>query len=175
MPLDEPPPSHSHRHHHLGIADPFSFYAAVARPVNRDEVRRNPKAQAALDLEWTRLRSCGTHGCWDESHPRDKREVIEEARRQGRKVHFGQLMELCVEKNAEIPDQAKFKGRVVYRGDCSKDEWGKGAIFRDLGSCPATLESAKVADFLSCSPQVASGGAFGWCLKLLFGILMRFL
>ena len=41
-----------------------------------------------------------------------------EARRLGKKVHFGKLMELCVEKNHDIPDQAKFKVRVVYRGDC---------------------------------------------------------
>merc|ERR1711946_77381 len=72
-----------------------------------------------------------------------------EARKAGKKMHFGKLMDLCVEKNHDIPSQAKFKVRVVYRGDCVKDEYGNAALFKDLSSCPATLEAAKVADLMS--------------------------
>ena len=77
---------------------------------------------------------------------------MSEARESGRPVHFGKLMELCVEKNSDIPGQGKYKLRVVYRGDCVKDEWGGNAIFKDITQCPAILESAKIADMVSCLP-----------------------
>ena len=129
--------------------DPLSFYACVARTVSHNEMIRTPAAMEAAEVEWGRLRNVGKHGCWDESKPRDKDELIAEARASDRKIHLGKLMELCVEKNHDIPSQAKFKVRVVYRGDCVKDEWGQAALFRDLTSCPATLEAAKVADLIS--------------------------
>ena len=61
-------------------------------------------------------------------------------------------MEVCVEKNAEIPAQAKYKGRVVFRGDNVKDEYFQKAMFQDMASCPATFEAAKLADMISCMP-----------------------
>ena len=48
----------------------------------------------------------------------NKAEVRSEARESGRRVHFGKLKELCVEKNSDILGQGKYKVRVVYWGDC---------------------------------------------------------
>ena len=42
------------------------FVALVARTVNPAEISVQPKARAALDSEWTKLR---TTQCWDEDHP----------------------------------------------------------------------------------------------------------
>ena len=100
------------------IVDPSSFYACVARPVPHAEFVANPKAIEAAELEWGSLRALGKMGCWDELRPRDKAEVMSEARESGRTVHFGKLMELCVEKNSDILGQGKYKVRVVYQGDC---------------------------------------------------------
>ena len=131
----------------------WNSYAAVARSVDRKEMVHNKKAQQAVQEEWDRLRSVGPLGCWDESRVRPKHDVMSEARREKRRAHFGQLMEICVEKNYDIPGKSKYKGRVVYRGDDVKDEFGsKVTVWQDLASCPATLEAAKVADMLSCTP-----------------------
>ena len=43
-------------------------------------------------------------------------------------------MELCIEKNYDIPDQAKCKLRLVFRGDDVKDEAGQYAMFKDMSS-----------------------------------------
>ena len=49
---------------------------------------------------------------------RSKREVIQEAHRKRRTVHFATLMDICHLKNAELePQFQKYKGRVVLRGD----------------------------------------------------------
>ena len=133
------------------ILDPYVFYACVARPVPYSEMRTKPAAHKVMQAEWDRLRAVGKHGVWNESAVRPKQEVIDEARLKGKKIQIGQLM-VCVEKNHDIPGQSKYKGRVVYRGDCVKDEWGQLALFKDMASCPATLEAAKIADMISCAP-----------------------
>ena len=49
---------------------------------------------------------------------RNKKEVIEEARNRGRKVHFASLMDLCHLKNSELELQyQKYKDKVLFRGD----------------------------------------------------------
>ena len=57
----------------------------------------------------------------DESQ-KQKNEVIDEARNEGRKVHFASLMDLCHLKNSELePKFQKYKGRVVLRSDTVKN------------------------------------------------------
>eukprot|EP00975_Prorocentrum_lima_P004869 1060673-Prorocentrum_lima.AAC.1 len=52
-------------------------YAAVARTCSLKEADKNPKARAALDKEWERLRSINT---WDESTVREWKDVARDAR-----------------------------------------------------------------------------------------------
>ena len=53
---------------------------------------------------------------------RSKKEVIDEARTKGGKVHFASLMDMCLLKNADLgAKHQKYKGRVVLRGDIVKD------------------------------------------------------
>ena len=62
---------------------------------------------------------------WDLTKVRSKKEVIDEARTKGAKVHFASLMDICHLKNAEWEAKhQKYKGRVVLRGDIVKDDSG---------------------------------------------------
>ena len=64
-----------------------------------------------------------------------KKEVIDEARTKGAKVHFASLMDICHLKNAELEAKhQKYKGRVVLRGDIVKDDSGSYAVFTEQGS-----------------------------------------
>ena len=48
-----------------------------------------PAAQAAVDKEWEKLEKIPA---WDKTKVRNKSGVIDEARKEGRKVHFASLM-----------------------------------------------------------------------------------
>ena len=79
-------------------------------------------AEAAVEKEWEKLEKIPA---WQLTKVRNKKEVIEEARNQGRKVHFPSLMDLCYLKNSELePQYQMYKGRVVLRGDIVKDDSG---------------------------------------------------
>ena len=73
---------------------------------------KNPDAKAAVVNYWVTLEKIRA---WQLTKVRNKKEVIEEARNRGRKVHFASLMDLCHLKISEL------KGRVLLRGDIVKD------------------------------------------------------
>ena len=77
-----------------------------------------PAAKAAVDKEWEKLEKISA---WNLTKVRSKKEVIDEARTSGAKVHFASLMDICHLKNAELEAKhQKYKGRVVLRGDIVK-------------------------------------------------------
>ena len=128
----------------------FPFNAAVARPVGKAEIARTPAAQAAMKKEWDRLRD---KKVWDETKPREWRDVRREADSRGQTVHMGYLFGICVEKNAELDLQfRKYKGRVVFQGNRVVNQNYDAAIFQDLGSSPATLEAARAGDAYGAAP-----------------------
>ena len=66
---------------------------------------------------------------------REKEDVRAEAKRTGVSVHFGQLMTIASIKFWELAQHLqKMKGRIVYRGDCAKDENGAAAVYQELGA-----------------------------------------
>ena len=86
-----------------------------------------PDAKAAVDKEWKKLE---TIPAWQLEKVKSKKEVVFEARRDEKKVHFATLMDICHLKNAELePKLQKYKGRVVVRGDIVKDDSGAYAVF----------------------------------------------
>ena len=100
-----------------------------------------PSAKAAVDKEWEKLEKIPA---WNKRKVRNKSDVIDKARKEGRKVHFASLMDLCHLKNAELETKhQKYNGRVVLRGDIVKDHSGSFAVFTEQGS------SAKVMDITS--------------------------
>ena len=85
---------------------------------------------------------------------------MEEARNEGRTVHFASLTDLCHLKNWELePQFQKYKGRIVLRCDIVKDDSGSYAVITEQGSSASQMTAAKVMDILSrlpgCSGQAA--------------------
>ena len=96
----------------------LTFDAAVARPVNRAELKTNADARTSMETEVGKL---ANRGVWDVKGVREWAKVCEEAKRKGQKAHVGNVFGICVEKNAELPKsdkRRKFKGRYVYQGGC---------------------------------------------------------
>ena len=58
-------------------------------------------------------------------------------------------------RTPELPPldpKRKFKGRVVFQGNRVTNQHWEAAIFQDMGSCPATMEAPKAADFYGLIP-----------------------
>ena len=137
----------------------LELFSAVARLVPKDEVRRNPKAKAALDKEWENLR---TKGVWDESRVKECKSIVEEARKKGETVHLGRIFEACYEKGSELPaddPRRKFKGRTVFQGNNVRDQDSDHALFAELGSSPASMEAAKLLDAFGSQPGFSKAQA----------------
>ena len=67
-----------------------------------------PAAKAAVDKEWEKLEKISA---WNRTKVRSTKEVIDEARTKGAKVHFASLMDICHLKNAELETKhQKFQG-----------------------------------------------------------------
>ena len=116
-----------------------------------------PAAKAAVDKEWEKLENILA---WNLTKVRSKKEVIDEARTSGAKVHFASLMDICHLKNAELEAKhQKCKGRVVLRGDIVKDDSGSYAVFTEQGSSASQMTAAKIMDIISrltgCDGQAA--------------------
>ena len=95
----------------------------------------------------------GENPAWQLTKVRNKKEVIDEARKKGRKVHFASLMDICHLKNAELEAKhQKYKGRVVLRGDIVKDDSGSYAVFTEQGSAASQMTAAKIMDIISRLP-----------------------
>ena len=98
---------------------------------------------------------------WNLTKVRSKKEVTDEARTKGVKVHFAYLMDICHLKNAELEAKhQKYKGRVVLRGDIVKDDSGSYAVFTEQGSSASQMTAAKIMDIISrlpgCDVQAAN-------------------
>eukprot|EP00435_Cladocopium_sp_Y103_P015059 s2440_g3.t1 len=118
----------------------------VARPVNKKEIRSNPKAQESLDIEWNKLVK---KTAWLYDTVSEWNTISTDAKKKGKKVHVGKVFEICVEKGSELPEGhklRKFKGRTVFQGNNVRDENADVALFSELGSSPATMEAGKSVD-----------------------------
>ena len=90
---------------------------------------------------------------WNLTKVRSKKEVIDEARTSGAKVHFASLMDICHLKTGELEAKhQKYKGRVVLRGDIVKDDSGSYAVFTEQGSSASQMTAAKIMDIISRLP-----------------------
>ena len=122
----------------LGASEGPDVAAAVTRLLSRKEMMSNPAALKAVRDEAAGLESVGT---WDLNSVREKEEVAEQARKTGIKVHFGQLMTIAGEKFAEMAEiYRKIKGRIVYRGDTGKDEYGAAAMYQNMSASPTSVQ-----------------------------------
>ena len=136
----------------------INWYSLVAKPIERNLWDSIPKARAAVDAEWAKLRAAdGGRGTWDESQVQPRWKVEAEAKTKfaetGIHTHFGTLFDLCVEKHSELEEaKRKYKGRVVYGGHRVFDEFGLAAEFPDQGSGASFLTASKLCDAVSMLP-----------------------
>ena len=89
---------------------------------------------------------------------KNKTEVIAEAKKEDKTMHFASLIDLCHYKNSELgPTYQKHKGRVVLRDDIVKDDSGSYAVFTEQGPSASQMTAANVMDIRlpGCAGQAA--------------------
>ena len=143
-----------HEDHIAGKGDnSLQHYNLVHKFIPVPQAVKIPAAKAAVDKEWEKLEKISA---WNLTKVRSKKEVIDEARTKGAKVHFASLMDKCHLKNAESEAKhQKYKGRVVLRGDILKDDSGSYAVLTEQGSSASQMTAAKVMDIISRLPGCA--------------------
>ena len=110
----------------------------------------DPDAMKAVKTEAGGLIQSGT---WDLSTVRSKQSIVQECKANNTTAHFGQLMTIASIKHFELPpQQQKKKGRIVYRGDITKDHTGALAVFAELSANPTSLISARCNMAYGCLP-----------------------
>jgi len=139
--------------------DPLiAWYSLVAKPIQRKLWASMPKAQAAVDSEWAKLRAADNgRGTWDESTVTNywdaQRQAKEKLERTGVHTHFGSLFDLCVEKASELEEsKRRYKGRVVFGGHRIHDEFGLAAEFPEQGSGASMISASKLCDAVAMLP-----------------------
>ena len=100
----------------------LQHYNLVHKFIPMPQAMKIPAAKAAVDKEWEKLEKISA---WNLTKVKSKKQVIDEARTNGAKVHFASLMDICHLKNAELEAKhQKYKGRVALRGDIVKSDRG---------------------------------------------------
>jgi len=126
------------------------WFACVHTPLAIPKVLKIPAAKDALEAEWNKLE---TKKAWDISKVAPKAKVVRDARSRGVHVHFGQLMDLCHIKNSQMGEEFwSYKGRIVFRGDLTKDEDGQFAVFTEQGASASNMAAAKLMDAIARMP-----------------------
>ena len=90
----------------------LQYYNLVHKFIPMPQAMKIPAAKAAVDKEWEKLEKISA---WNLTKVRSKKEVIDEARTNGIKVHFASLMDICHLKNAEL----ETKHQKYKRSSCS--------------------------------------------------------
>ena len=117
-----------------------------------------PKAQAAFDAEWEKLRHADSgRGTWDESTVCNywdvQRQAKEKLDRTGVHTHFRFLFDLCVGKSSELEEaKHRYKGRVVFGGHRIHDEFVLAAEFQEQGSGASMISASKLCDAVAMLP-----------------------
>ena len=100
LEADERMEGSPHKNHEDHIAgkgmNSLSHYYLVHKFIPVPQAMKIPDAKAAVDKEWEKLKKIPACPL---TKVRNKNEVIDEARNEGRKVHFASLMDFCHRKN----------------------------------------------------------------------------
>ena len=126
-------------------------YIMVHTPIPIGKALQIPDAVKALDAEWEKLET--KLKSWDKNAPKEKAQVIKEAKAKGEQVHFATLEQLCHQKNSQLEESMrKYKGRIVLRGDNVKDQEGFYAVFSEQGTSASQMSAAKFLDAIARCP-----------------------
>ena len=137
---------HHHENRIAGIGDnSLQHYNLVHKFIPMPQAMKIPAAKAAVDKKWEKLEKISA---WNLTKVISKKEVIDEARTSGAKVHFASLMDIGHLKNAEL--EAK---HPKSKGDIVKDNSGSYAVFTEQGSSASQMTAAKIMDIISRLPR----------------------
>ena len=78
-------------------------YNLVHKFIPMPQAMKIPAAKATVDQKWEKLEKIPA---WNLTKVRSKKEVIDETRTKGAKVHIASLMDICHLKNAELETKA---------------------------------------------------------------------
>ena len=140
-----------HEDHIAGKEDnSLQHYNLVHKFIPMLQAMKVPAAKEAVGQGMGKLEKISA---WNLTKVGSKKEVIDEARTTGAKVHFASLMDMCHLKNAELEAKhQKYKGRVVLQGDIVKDDSVSYAVFTEQGSSASRMTAAKIMDIISRLP-----------------------
>ena len=96
----------------------LQHYNFVHKFILMPQAMKIPAAKAAVDQEWEKLEKLSA---WNLTKVRSKKEVIDEARTKGARVHFASLMYICHLKNAEL----EAKHQKIQRSSCTPRQYCK--------------------------------------------------
>ena len=80
----------------------MTHYSLVHKFIPMPQAMKIPNAKAAVVKEWEKLEKISA---WNLTKVRSKKQVIDEARNNGRKVHVASLMDVCLLVNSELEPQ----------------------------------------------------------------------
>ena len=93
-------------------------YTLVHKFIPMLQAMKIPDAMAAVKKEWEKLEKIRA---WQMNKVKSKKDVILEAQKEKRTVHFATKMDICHLENTELePMHQKYQGRVVLRGDSER-------------------------------------------------------
>ena len=104
-----------------------------AKFIPMPQAMKIPAAKAAVDKEWEKLEKIPT---WNLTKVRSKKEVIDEARTKGARVHFASLMDICHLKKCRTGGKAPKNTKVEsYGGVKAEDGDHFIALPEEVGVC----------------------------------------
>ena len=91
---------HNHEDHIAGKGEnSLQHYNLVHKFIPMPQAMKIPAAKAAVDKEWEKLEKISA---WNLTKVKSKKEVIDEARTKGAKVHFASLMDIVSSEECRI-------------------------------------------------------------------------
>ena len=88
-------PNHHEDHVPMLGDNSLQHFSLVHKFILMPQAMKIPAAKAVVDKEWEKLEKISA---WNLTKVRSKKEVIDEARTSGAKVHFASLMDMSFEK-----------------------------------------------------------------------------
>ena len=103
------------------------------RVLTRKETQDDPEAIKAIEEEASEVRAMGV---WDDSTACEVDELKQWARKEQQEIHIAEVMAIGSIKNDELgPSLSQHKGRLVFRGDDTRNQDGLPAKFREFATC----------------------------------------
>ena len=140
-------------HHEDHIArkgeNSLQHYNLVHKFSPMPQAMKIPAAKAAVDKEWEKLEKISA---WNLTKVRSKKQVINEARTSGAKVHFASLMDYVIWKVLNWRQSTQNTKDELCSEVTVKDDSGSYAVFTEQGSSASHMTAAKIMDVISRLP-----------------------